>query len=284
MNLSDIAVRPLCIYHKNCMDGLAAAWVVWDYFKGAVDLLAAQYGDELPPDSELKGRSVFVVDFSYNREQVLRLREICELVILDHHETAAKELEGLVHVDQSHSGAMLTWNYFHPDKAAPQGLLFIQDRDLWQWRLRGSKQWTTAAFSYPLSVEHFNDLVKRPIGEVILEGTTLLRKHEQDIEKIAKSVRMMTIDGVEVPVINANALFASDLGHLLSQDHEFAVIYVDSKEERQFSLRSQKGKTNVNEVAERFGGGGHKGAAGFRIHFDDPRFARSHLELNSHDV
>lgn len=283
--MSQVAEKtPLCIYHRNCLDGLAAAWVVWKFFKGEVELLAAQYGDALPDEAELRGRKVIVVDFSYNREQVMRLQQICDLTLLDHHATAAKELEGLIEVNQNHSGAMLAWLHFFPNQEPPTGLKFAEDRDLWKWKLRGSKAWTTAAFSYPLEVETFDKLVKRPIGEVILEGETLLRKHEQDVKKIARSVRTMKIDGVDVPVVNANGLFASDLGNVLSIDAEYAATYVDSQEERMYSLRSQRGKADVSEIALRFGGGGHKNAAGFRIAFDDPRFARSHLELNSHDI
>lgn len=281
-----LKTTPLCIYHKNCLDGIAAAWVVWYRFGGNVDLLAAQYGDPLPTNEELSGRAVYVVDFSFNREQVLHLREICDLVILDHHETAAKELEGLVEVNQAHSGAMLAWNHFYPNTEPPKGLLMVEDRDLWKWKIFGSKAWTAAAFSYPLDVESFNTLINRDPEEVMREGEALLRKHEQDIKKIAHGgTRMMTIDGVEIPVCNANGLFASDLAGMLSEDYPFAATYVDGKTDRSFSLRARKGNgINVNEIAERFGGGGHKAAAGFRIAFDDPRFARSHLELNSHDV
>lgn len=273
---------PLCIYHKNCLDGLAAAWVVWRHFAGEVEMLSATYGDSLPEEETLRGRKVIVVDFSYKRDQVIRLQQICGLLVLDHHESAAKELEGLIEVNQAHSGAMLAWLHFNPDKEPPTALKFVEDRDLWKWRLRGSKQWTTAAFSYPLELETFDHLVRRPINEIILEGESLLRKHDQDVKKIAKSVRIMKIDGVDVPVVNANGLFVSDLGNLLSEHHEYAATYIDGQEERMYSLRSRPNRADVNVVAEAFGGGGHKRAAGFRIKFDDPRFARSHLELNSY--
>ncbi|MNM27149.1 hypothetical protein D3C81_376340 [compost metagenome] len=275
--------RPLCIYHKNCLDGLAAAWVVWRHFKAEVDLLAAAYGDPLPEMNDLRGRQVFVVDFSYGREQVIQMQQYCELVILDHHATAATELEGLVEIDQTRSGAMLTWDYFNPDIQSPRGLQFVQDRDLWQWKLVGSKAWTTAAFSYPHDVEEFDKLITRKIGDVVLEGESLLRKHEQDVKKIARSARPMLIDGVEIPVVNANGLFASDIGNVLSEHAQFAATYIDGVDERMFSLRSRPGRADVSLVAKAFGGGGHKQAAGFRIKFDDPRFARSHLELNSED-
>lgn len=275
--------QPLCIYHKNCLDGLAAAWVVWKHFKGDVELLSAAYGDPLPEMEHLRGRNVYVVDFSYSREQVIQMQKHCTLVILDHHKTAAEELVGLVEVDQSRSGAMLAWDYFNPGVTAPRGLQFVQDRDLWQWKLPGSKQWTTAAFSYPHDVEELDKLLNRKIGDVVLEGESLLRKHDQDVKKIARSARPILIDGVEVPVVNANGLFASDLGNVLSENAEFAVTYVDGVDERMYSLRSRNGRADVSEVAKRFDGGGHRNAAGFRIKFDDPRFARSHLELNSED-
>lgn len=275
---------PFCVYHKNCLDGIAAAWVVWRHFKGEVELLAADYGDPIPAKSHVAGRDVYLVDFSWPRDVVIEYMQICNLTILDHHETAAKALEGLVEVDQTRSGAMLTWNHFNPGEDPPSGIKFCQDRDLWQWKHPGSKPWTVAAFSYPLEVEVFNRVVRTPIGDIIREGETLLRKHNSDVEKIARQARPMMIDGVTVPVVNANSLFVSDLAGALAEGHQYAVCYVDSRDARHFSLRSRNNGADVNLIAERFGGGGHKRAAGFRIMFDDPRFTRSHLELNSHDV
>jgi nanoRNase/pAp phosphatase (c-di-AMP/oligoRNAs hydrolase) len=59
------------------------------------------------------------------------------------------------------------------------------------------------------------------------------------------------------------------------------VVYSDGENKRLYSLRSQKlYGAKVNVIAELFGGGGHPNAAGFSISYDDPRFGKSHKELD----
>lgn len=60
----------LCIYHKNCSDGLAAALILWRLWQGEGDFIPMQYNDKTPlPD--VTGRNVYIVDFSFSREEVL---------------------------------------------------------------------------------------------------------------------------------------------------------------------------------------------------------------------
>ena len=286
---------PVCLYHKNCLDGIAAAWVVWTYFEGDVELIPIQYGDPIPDN--LDSRDVYVVDFSFPAEETRELMRICNLVVLDHHESAARQLERLnkmlatagekmtatIIIDQTHSGALVTWNHFFTHHNPPEKLLLVQDRDLWQFKHGDTRPWTSAMFSYSYTdIETFDALMRRPVLELVAEGNALQRKQEQDVNKLAKTSRLITIDDVTLPVVNANSHYSSDLGHLLGDGHLGAVTYVDGKDGRIFSLRSRKDTgMAVNLLAERFGGGGHPNAAGFKIAFSDRRFKNSHVKLRS---
>jgi len=55
-----MTTRPICVYHANCVDGFAAAWVVKKAFHSVVDFHPGIYG-EPPPD--VSGRDVVLVDF-----------------------------------------------------------------------------------------------------------------------------------------------------------------------------------------------------------------------------
>ena len=274
--------RVVCFYHANCLDGVAAAYAVkLAYPNIQVEFIPSNYGMKIPEG--LKGRKIFIVDFSFKQDQMLQLMEDNYVVVLDHHESAAKELDGLVEVDQTQSGAVQAWKFFHgPD--VPLEYQYIQDRDLWNFNLPETRAWTEGAFTYPMTLEGFEELYnesKKDMGPIIKIGTILLRKRKTDLDNILKTVRRMTINGYDVPVVNANYVFASDLGNIMSKDEPFAVIYSDNRDCRQFSLRSQKvGGVDVAIIAEAFGGGGHKNASGFKIPFDHPNFAKSltHLE------
>ena len=71
-----------------------------------------------------------------------------QIVILDHHLTAHDHYHSdpsvgnamaenghVAHFDLDHSGAMLSWQYFHPDEPAPELLRYVEDQDLWNWKL-----------------------------------------------------------------------------------------------------------------------------------------------------
>lgn len=267
--------KPLCIYHANCADGFAAAWVVRKYFgeECPVDFHAALYG-ETPPDCT--GRQVIIVDFSYKRDVLLQLAEqAASILILDHHESAEQDLIDLPpHVktkfDMKRSGAMIAWDHFFPGQGAPLLLDYIQDRDLWQFKLPSTREVTAALFSYPYNFATWDGMMMHGIPHFISEGIALQRKQAADVAALIDATeRRVTIAGYYVPAANVPWFFASDVASQLAIGHPFAATYYDSREGRVFSLRSTEHGLNVSEIAARFGGGGHRHAAGFRLNREE---------------
>jgi hypothetical protein len=75
----------------------------------------------------------------------------------------------------------------------------------------------------------------------------------------------MTIAGHTVPACNVPYMWASDAGHIMAQGHPFAACFWIDGKEIAFSLRSAPDGLDVSEIAKRFGGGGHKHAAAFKL-------------------
>lgn len=297
------------LYHKNCLDGLAAAWVVWCAYEGKVDLAAVQYGDDFVERfganwNDLAGKTVICVDFAFSLQDTKSLMQNSRLLVLDHHATALKDLESIawrdftkgfeqwhhrlddhtnsvVVVDSRYSGAMLAWMWFNPGEQPPQGIKFAQDYDLWQFTYPETKNWAAAAFSHDLTVENFNWVIATPVEEVVREGRAIQRHIEKTVRGLAKSARRFKLDDHEVPIVNANSLFRNELGSLLSADEAFSITYSDSRHGRQYSLRSKKGGVDVGAIAKRFGGGGHPNSAAFSIEMGDDQFHHSHEYLVS---
>ena len=97
------------------------------------------------------------------------------------------------------------------------------------------------------------------------EGVPLLRSRQKEVDQLVRLTRRrMKIGGFEVPVANIPPTMVSDAGELLAQGAPFAACYWDSSRARVFSLRSTKDGLDVSAIAERYGGGGHVHAAGFR--------------------
>ena len=256
----------LCIYHKNCPDGLAAALAVWLQFPNA-EFVTAQYGDS-PPD--VKNKNVIIVDFSYKREDLLVMNQQAKsLIVIDHHKTAQGALTGLDYCifDMDKSGAVLTWEYLYPDKEMPLLFSYIQDRDLWQWKMPDSREVSAALRSYQPFFNIWRDFLEdAAIGLLIEEGKAILRYQQQQIEMVlSREPSFVEIGGHTVPCINSTHLI-SEIGNELAQNHPFAACYFDTTDgKRVFSLRSTDEGVDVSQIAKQYGGGGHRNAAGFTV-------------------
>jgi hypothetical protein len=273
--------KPLCIYHATCADGFTAAWVIWKHFKGEVDFFPGVYQTP-PPD--VKGRDVVFVDFSYKRaimEVMLNLAN--SVTIIDHHKTAIEDLKGLPFketvFDTNHSGAMLAWMWMNPGiQGAPPLIRYVEDRDLWKFRLTESRNINACIFAYEYTFENWNYLhnfLLEPGGLQLAAtmGAAIERKHHKDVAELVKATRRnMEIGGHIIPVANLPYTLTSDAGHLMASEltggKVFAACYWDTPEGRVFSLRATDEGMDVAEIAKQYGGGGHKHAAGFKVPFD----------------
>lgn len=259
----------LCIYHKNCADGFTAAWVVHEVYGDQADYVGGIYDTNIP---DLTGLDVIMVDYSFKRDVILKMLETCEsMLILDHHKTALEELGDLVHpkltmeLDMNRSGAGIAWDHYFPGRKAPKALLHVQDRDLWKFDMLGTREIQAAIFSYDYTFEVWDALMNDDTSILFDEGTAIERKHRKDTkELIATTKRHMIIGGTKVRVANIPAMFTSDAGNIMSVGKPFAACYWDTPGGRMFSLRSQEDGLDVSLIAKRYGGGGHKHAAGFR--------------------
>lgn len=266
--------KNLCIYHNNCLDGFASAWVVHKALAGEVAFYPGVH-QQAPPD--IDGEDVFLVDFSYKKDVLQKmLKTAASITIIDHHVSAEKDLSELFQsgelngiFDMTQSGAMLTWQWFNPGKTVPRLIEHIQDRDLWQFKLDGTREIHSALSSYPYDFATWDQLMAsddKQLAALRTEGEAIERKLQKDIRQlIASGVRRMKIGGYDVPVLNASAAYVSDAGNIMSVGEPFAACYWDHASGRSFSLRSQQDAVDVSEVAKAYGGGGHKNAAGFTV-------------------
>lgn len=270
-NGANLPQRPLVIYHANCADGFGAAWVYWKRFGVNCDFYPGVYSSA-PPD--VTGRDVFLADFSYKRAVVAEMLTIAHSVTLvDHHRTALEDLNDLPGLfyfcDLERSGAMLAWNHCFGDADPPLLLGHIQDRDLWRFKLAGTREITAFVFSLEYTFDQWDKLMSADQVELLkmtASGAALERKHRKDIEALVKACkRRLTIGGHDVPAASLPHFFSSDAGALMAQGEKFAASYWDTETHRVFSLRSTAEGMDVHKIAEEYGGGGHAKAAGFRV-------------------
>ncbi|MEN8169079.1 MAG: phosphoesterase [Pseudomonadota bacterium] len=266
--------KPLVIYHGNCLDGFGAAYAAHRHFEPRgteVEFFAASHGEPMPDCAE---REVYVVDFSFKRPEMKQLCDSASKVtVLDHHISAQEDLDGLetehpnleVVFDMSRSGAVITWEYFH-QQPVPQLLLHVQDQDLWNFDLDGTRDINAALMSYPFDFDLWHEVITSAdrFNTLMSEGKAINRFRQEMIDSYKKRAVMGSIAGFDVPVVNCPRAIISELVGELADGHPFAAGYQDKGEKRSWSLRSSRnGGEDVAKVAALFGGGGHKNAAGF---------------------
>ena len=257
----------LVIYHANCTDGFGAAYAAWKLLGDRASYFAAKYG-EAPPD--VKDKCVVVLDFSYDNATTKRMiADAKSFLVIDHHKSAMVELHDVscTHFDMNHSGAMLSWKFFHPGKDAPRMIKHIEDRDLWKWEIPYSKEFAAAFDMVPFDFEEFDKyLDDSAVDDAQERGAYILAYSKTVISKIAKNAHARKLNGKDVLVVNSPH-WMSEIGNALSTRCDFAVIWYYDHSTRQVkvSLRAHHDDTDVSEVAKKYGGGGHRKAAGFAL-------------------
>ena len=253
------------LYHADCWDGFGARFAAEKKLGDGATYIPVSYKDgppQLPADAK-----VAIVDFSYPREQLLEMKsKVGGLVVLDHHEKARQQLEGLPFVvfEQERAGAGLSWAYFHPDQAEPDLLRYVEDRDLWKFQLDKSREVSAALGSYPMDVKVWEGL---QVDTLKTEGTAIQRYKQQLVDNAVKRSVWGNVAEYHVPMATCIPEIRSEVGEALRAqfpEAPFAAINYVENGKKQWSLRSEEGGFDVNALANRFGGGGHKAAAGFR--------------------
>jgi oligoribonuclease NrnB/cAMP/cGMP phosphodiesterase (DHH superfamily) len=291
------------IDHGNCSDGFAASSCAYLYFSerypGEITRQLLDDGrtekitfnnektiffhhgnySYVPPN--ITGRNVLLVDFSYSFKLINEMILVAnKLAIIDHHISAAKNLETLDDkyklFDMNHSGAYLAWKFFFPIREVPSVVLYVQDHDIWTHVLPLHKEYmacyTTMKFDYEIFKSYMlNDELF--LNKLKVEGPVLIDSMDNTVSSIVKhaAVKFMFINNKYYFVAHVNSVvFKSEVGNMLClslQNIDFAAVYSidDICNGTLFSLRSIKDRTDVTQIASLFGGGGHYCAAGCKI-------------------
>jgi oligoribonuclease NrnB/cAMP/cGMP phosphodiesterase (DHH superfamily) len=286
---------PVVIWHGGCLDGFTSAWIVWRACNGEAEFVAGEY-DKEPPWDLIRGRNVAMVDFSYKRDVIEKMRETCRsILILDHHKTAQQDLEPFItpydvvnpnwpllpdkgeiacFFDMARSGAGLCWDFFIPHTPRMRIVSWVEDRDLWKFEQLYTREICASLYSYDFDFITWEGFAydlesEEGVWRHTQAGTAIMRAQAQErAQLIARGKTAMKLGGVWMPVINAPWMHASEIGSTVSSDPENATkccaTYYDGPDGRFFSLRSAKDGPDVSIIASQYGGGGHKNAAGFK--------------------
>ncbi len=286
LNFSKLLLKPdeidTVLYHGDCIDGYASAFACYYYFKTKnikrkITYIPCQY-QKSPP--MLTDKKVLICDFSY-KYNILKdiMKSASKLAILDHHQSAEKDLRNIP--DQykvftmDHSGAYIAWAYFFGESNIPLMIRYVQDNDIWKKSMPNTRAFTSYIFNLPKTFDSYEKLLSDDyITNVVLPiGDGMQKQNDNYINEGVKkvAVNFMLIDSqlYFVGIINTSIL-KSEIGNafLISNPNVNFTICHSKNEytgENYLSLRSTNNGTDVEILASKFGGGGHRNAAGLSV-------------------
>lgn len=279
------------IYRAQCCAGFGAAWAAWKVLSNSARYWSARPNTRAPLEWS-HGKTVALLDFCYGAEEMKRLVGVAKhVVVIDHHQSTERLLDdpamaGRVtrFFDAEVSGAVLAWTYFHPGARVPRFLEYIEDRDLWSWKLPDSREFSESLAIEPLEFHAYNrfyagddlEAEQKIISETIERGRVILEYIKFNTSRLAHRALIVNWCGYWVKILNS-ATWMSELGHVLCvsppTEHgqptdppiDFALVwnYDHRRESINCSLRTDSSGLDLSLIAQHYGGGGHPSAAGF---------------------
>tara|TARA_B100000745_G_scaffold300319_1_gene253802 strand:- start:1797 stop:2651 length:855 start_codon:yes stop_codon:yes gene_type:complete len=279
--LKDIVV----IYHADCRDGFGAAYAAWKKFGDDVSYIPLKAHVNEPPEG-LTDKEVYIVDFSFTKDVLQTLIDTNKKVlVIDHHVSMKDEVLAFPEniFDNDHSGAVLAWQYFHPNTDVPELLKYVEDVDLWRFALPESREFSTALGQYDMDFGVWDTLIadlqeENNLINFIAKGSLIAKFEDKLIAHMMKRKERVLFEGHEVWALNTSE-YVSVLGNnlaelnLAEEQEPIGIVYYHTDNMVKISLRSI-GESDVAAIAQKYGGGGHKNAAGIGVaSFDELPFS-----------
>lgn len=267
--------KAVCLYH-NDPDGQCSAAIVRRALGAGVRMIGLEIGDPLPWDEVERSELVVIVDYSLRLKDMQRIQSGSALIWIDHHITALEQLgqamagvPGQRRVDEA--GCVLTWQTFFPDQPVPRSVTYIGDRDIWRHAHVETRPFGEGL--YQQACEPENDLLWQPlldddqalVSQLIEDGGRLYAARLRQIR------RTLDAYGFEVEFEGHRTLALNDPGTgdmgeaVRNAGYVIAYCYVEAVRNgrRQTFVTLYSATVDVSAIARKYGGGGHRGAAGF---------------------
>ena len=271
-----------CFYHSSDLDGHCSGAIVKMKYPEC-DMRGINYGQEFPWNDILPNEKVFMVDFGLQPfEDMEKLNGVCKLHWIDHHKTVLDEAHkrgflasGGQSLKIGLAGCELTWEYLHEDKESPLAVYLLGRYDVWdhsdervlpfQYGVRQIQD------TFPDNIDFWSKLFnyREYVESLIKTGEVLLSYEHTQNAKFCKAYAFETeLNGMKA--ICANRGFCNSKLFDSVYDptkHCMMIAFCRLKPPAGkwiVSLYSTRDDIDCGTIAKSFGGGGHKGAAGFQ--------------------
>jgi len=279
-------MKILIFYHRGDLDGISSGAILFNKYETYdLKLVGLEYGDEIDEITLSKNYDlVYVVDFTlYPIEKMLKLNSENKLIWIDHHKSSLEvlkkypELNKSILGDNTESAAHLVWKYLYPDEEVPYSIKLISLYDTWQHNFNNDILNFYTGLEIDCKYNPESDVWKKLLKNK--EKTDF----EESIIKKGKSIRdylkmknllyakehafETEFEGLKAIVINIGLSGANIFDSIYNPEKHDLMITFSRRANKiwKFSLYSDKENIDCSAICKKYGGGGHKGAAGFSI-------------------
>ena len=268
-----------CFYHGSDLDGHCSGAIV-KYRHPECEMWPIDYEVKFPMNEIKEGETVYIVDFALQPfDQMVELAKKCKLIWIDHHKTALEEAKkrGFVVRGTRRVGigaCFLTWEFLNPHLPVPAFVKLLAEYDVWdhsnpdtlpfQFGMRVRETDPATEEGMKLWRRLFNE-DRRFFHKILEEGKVIIKYQKQiDAKYCARYVYPAVFEGYKALMLNkgiANSMtFENVVG---TEDADIFIAYVFNGENWIVTLYANKSDVDVSKIAKKYGGGGHKKAAGF---------------------
>jgi oligoribonuclease NrnB/cAMP/cGMP phosphodiesterase (DHH superfamily) len=293
--MNDIKLRKIVgFYHRGDLDGVSSGAIMSKMFKDQdLTLIGVEYGDtideaELTKDADL----VYVCDYTFEPfDRMLKLNKEKNLIWVDHHKSSLNyanvhpevKFKGVLG-DNTKSACELLWEYFYPNIRVPYAISKISLFDTWQHNFADDilNFYYGAEIKSEMNPESkfwkdmFSDVTNTGTIQDIIDAGVMIRSYNsmKDASYARDHAFETEFEGFKAIVINIG--FAGSFKFKSVYDatkHDIMVAFSRRANHIwKISVYSEKNYVDCSAICKKYGGGGHKGAAGFEVKTDELPF------------
>jgi len=274
-----------CIYHSRDLDGYCSAAVVKRKYP-TIELIGYDYGEQFPWDRIREGL-VIMVDVSLPMLDMLKLAKMCghNLIWIDHHVSAINDFKEFIGEGETFCKAILedgiaacegAWKYLFPEEVIPHAVKLLGIYDTWR-QDDGHNDWNAVVmpFQYGMRakcnspetfpMEMLDD--ERPHYDTMKQGDAILSfQRMQNEANCRKNAFEILFTGKRAIALCGGPFNSGTFDSVYDPgQHDLMMPFqYNGNGEWTVSLYTTKEDIDCSEIAKKFGGGGHRKAAGFQ--------------------
>ena len=290
--------KKLVLTHANCVDGCCSRAILESHYGSDAHYIAVDHIDYNPKFKEQ--HKVFLEQVKDVKDTEIIMADIClptdwiemflangnKVTVMDHHKTAVPVIEGFEErikngenlniefycsKENTASGAMLAWKHTYRHQPVPDTVVYISEGDRWDFQHTETKHFYAGLLEgkqpkdYP--PEYWMELLNNPqlVSDIVSHGKPIYETFMAEVANYASQAVPVTLQGKNGLMVFALSQYRSEVGNALAlASGGFGLIIEEKDGVVSCGLRSVEPFT-VDEIAQKFGGGGHGQAASFKL-------------------